>query len=132
MPRLKAHPVFVYGTLRKNQESTHVLNGYRLYDLGRFPCIIAEEGHRVLGNVILVSDDELRQLDRVEGTAHGFYTRETVKVDNLSGNKGKNYSACYVYVAGNVLDYERPKSPIDSGDWHVHPSKQKHVFSPYL
>lgn len=121
------HRVFVYGTLRQSQKSTHILKGYRLWDLGPFPCITKEPG-TVHGNIIRVDDARLAELDRIEGVRRGFYNRVEVVAEGLINGKK---TGCFVYVAGNVLDHDVHPVPIESGDWHKHPSKQKFTFQPY-
>lgn len=122
--------MFLYGTLRPlGAQATHTLSGYRLYDLGRFPCIIPSEGGEVHGNLTEVDDALLADFDRVEGVARSFYTRETVSVKSMEN--GNTIEGVFVYVAGNVLQHDVTLTEIPSGDWHNHSGKQAHVFSPY-
>lgn len=110
------HKVFVYGTLRglaKQSEATHTLTNYAMYDYGRFPYIVEDENgddSEVLGNVIEVTEKELKELDRYEGVERGLYTRNTVEVHDDSGVAVK----CFVYVATNNIHPRR----IESGDWY--------------
>jgi gamma-glutamylcyclotransferase (GGCT)/AIG2-like uncharacterized protein YtfP len=84
--------VFVYGTLKRGGSNHHHLNGqkflgeartapgFRLYDLGGFPGMIARRDDRegVFGEVWAVAADALARLDELEGLAEGVYTREPV------------------------------------------------------
>jgi len=105
------HKVFVYGTLRYlANPATHFLYGFNMFDTGKFPFI--KPGHGIVyGNVIEVSDNDLKELDLYESVASGLYTRETVRAQEVaSGNEVE----CFVYVAGPCL---LPKRIIPSGDW---------------
>lgn len=111
--------VFVYGTLRQSKKATHTLKGYKLLDMGRFPGIVPDDSCEVHGNLVIVDREMLEQMDYMEGTKTGFYTRQRVTVGE--------YEA-WVYVAGNVLERVPHPQVIPSGDWHDHPTKQKKVF----
>lgn len=110
------HKVFIYGTLRQEfSEATHLISGYGMYNYhDKFPYIIKEEGadSQVVGNLLMVDDKGLDQLDRYEGVGSGLYTREQVEVFSLEEGEWSEELA-WVYVAGNIAP---PK--IESGDWH--------------
>lgn len=125
------HKVFVYGTLRQTKRATHFIRDYALYDLGSFPCIIPKKGAVVRGNVLSIDSRTLREFDYVEGVARGFYTREVVDAVNLPNFKGMDHNGCFVYVAGNVLEYDVSPVIIPSGDWHIATKNRSDVFSPY-
>ena len=84
------YPVFVYGTLMKDQSAAHhmdraeflgeaILEDYAIYDLGWYPGIKPCRGEQVYGEVYMVDDDMLQQMDRYEG--EGFlYLRKLVMV----------------------------------------------------
>ena len=68
--------VFVYGTLMKNQRNhgyleeaiyigDGVIDGYQMYDLGRYPGIVEGEG-TVLGEVYQVTEEIEKRLDYLE------------------------------------------------------------------
>src|SRR5690242_2147493 len=73
--------VFVYGTLKRGQRNHRLLAGqhfegeaatrplYRLYDLGRYPCLVEDpaNGLAVCGEVWSVDQATLRRLDELEG-----------------------------------------------------------------
>lgn len=82
--------LFVYGTLKRGCcNHAHLAGqafvgpartqrGYRLYDLGGYPGIVAHAADRegVTGEVWSVSAACLRELDRFEGVHEGLYRRE--------------------------------------------------------
>lgn len=117
MSRKATHKLFVYGTLRQDQEATHKLACYtmragvgNMYD---FPFIEYDEDCRgaVLGNVIEVTDKELTQLDIYEGVASGLYVRVKARPVPLGERVGGQEA--WVYVGGPALVYPL----IQSGDW---------------
>lgn len=84
--------LFVYGTLKRGcsnhrhlADQTYVGEartppGFRLYDLGGYPGIVAEPADRegVAGEVWSVDDAALARLDRFEGVHEGLYRREPI------------------------------------------------------
>jgi len=84
--------VFVYGTLKRGGSNQHYLAGqkfigvartppgFRLFDLGEYPGMIAKTDDRdgVSGEVWSVEADCLEHLDLLEGIAEGLYRREPV------------------------------------------------------
>src|SRR5262249_5468067 len=82
--------VFVYGTLKRGQGSHLFLAGqeflgegqtlprYRLYDSGRYPCLIEDSprGTVVRGEVWRVSEEVMRLLDAYEGAPELFRRHE--------------------------------------------------------
>lgn len=102
-------PVFVYGTLMKDQSASHylddayflgdaVLHGYSLYDLGWYPGIRPYGNGTVFGEVYLVSDELLGSMDRYEGEG-SLYHRSLVPVDI----KGKTMQV-FAYVYAHEID----------------------------
>jgi gamma-glutamylaminecyclotransferase len=84
--------LFVYGTLKRGC-SNHVQlagqtyigpartqPGYRLFDLGGYPGIVAvsEDRDGVTGEIWAVDADALRRLDAFEGVHEGLYRREAI------------------------------------------------------
>lgn len=108
----KKHKVFVYGTLRpRGVTATHYVEGFGLFNYyDRFPYIQEGEG-TVYGNLVEVTDRQLKEFDRIEGIAHGLFKRETVLVTGLGHAED---STAFVYVAGNVAPLR-----IQSGDWTI-------------
>lgn len=110
------HKVFVYGTLRQSRAATHRLEGHNLYLFKggnfSFPSVRREDNaDGVLGNLLIVSDAELAELDVYEGVDDGLYTREVVRVQEI-GIDGSDIEA-YVYVGTDLIFPPR----IQSGDW---------------
>src|SRR4051812_12996853 len=84
--------LFVYGTLKRGcSNHDHLAGqrfvgpartqpGFRLYDLGGYPGIVAQPDDTlgVIGEVWAVDDDILRDLDQFEGVHEGLYRRELI------------------------------------------------------
>lgn len=112
------HKVFVYGTLRDGHEPTHSLRQSALMQLvdGRkfdFPMLQVVDfdlPFQVMGNVLEVTAEELRDLDEYENVQSGLYKRVKLPVGQLGRDEQEDM---WVYVAGPAL--ERPI--ITSGDW---------------
>lgn len=102
--------IFVYGTLMMGMRNAgHVehlphlgqawLNGYTLYNLGRYPGIrksnkIAHRNNVVFGELIEVEFDDLRKINELEGEGT-LYKLTKVKVDTHMGPKD---ALTYVYL----------------------------------
>ena len=94
--------VFVYGTLMKNyrnhaylKDATYigagVIEGYDMYDLGRYPGIIAGKG-KVFGEVYQVTDEIEKQLDYLEEEGDLYIKKpETIRLENGQTVEGKVY-----------------------------------------
>lgn len=56
------------------------ISGYRLYDLGGYPGIVArpDDTTGVVGEVWSVDESALQRLDEFEGVHEGLYRRESV------------------------------------------------------
>lgn len=111
------HKIFVYGTLRSGQSRSFVLSEqlflgqsrtasmYTLVDLGLFPAMLPKGYYSIVGEVYMVDDACLDQLDMIEGHPH-FYRRETIVLDD--GSKAISY----------LLYRDIQDTPvIESGDW---------------
>jgi gamma-glutamylaminecyclotransferase len=84
--------IFVYGTLKRGGSNQHYLAGqkfigearttpgFRLFDLGTYPGMVAKADDRdgVSGEVWSVEVDCLEHLDLLEGIKEGLYRREPV------------------------------------------------------
>lgn len=121
--------VFVYGTLRKGGSNSALLQdahfeahteltGFKLYTLGRFPCILPDpERNAILKTEsYLVTDDILARLDQLEsyyGDGHpkNLYNRITV-----TSNCGKT-GFVYVFSAAQWPIYRKNSALITNGDW---------------
>jgi gamma-glutamylaminecyclotransferase len=85
--------LFVYGTLLRGECRQDRLAGeefvgaaatapeYRLYDVGEYPAlVVADRGTSIAGELWLVGDEALRELDDVEGVDEGLYARQPVRL----------------------------------------------------
>ena len=86
--------LFVYGTLKRGGSNHHHLAGqkflgaartaagFRLFDAGGYPGMVAHAGDRdgVTGEVWAVDAAALARLDELEGTAEGLYRRGPVRL----------------------------------------------------
>ena len=84
--------VFVYGTLKKGECQSYVMEYslflgeaktepvYTLFHNNSYPTLIEGGNTAVKGEMYLVSDDTLRELDIIEGVEYGLYKRDTVKI----------------------------------------------------
>ncbi|MFO1091706.1 MAG: gamma-glutamylcyclotransferase family protein [Planctomycetaceae bacterium] len=113
--------LFVYGTLMTGESRHRYLAAatligaarttpeYRLFDAGDYPALVADPvGQSIAGELWLVGDDTLRELDEVEGTDEGLYARVPV---HLQPPFDKRAAETYIYlqsVAG---------LPEINGDW---------------
>jgi len=84
--------IFVYGTLKRGCANHHFLTdqkfigeartapGFRIYNLGGYPGLVAQTEDRdgVAGEIWSVGDDALVRLDALEGLAEGLYRREVI------------------------------------------------------
>lgn len=111
--------LFVYGTLRRNGEASHMLADCEyimqasvhgtLYDCDRFPALMLYGRAEVHGEVWRCPVQLLDTLDRYEGTDTGDFRRVGVQVDGL---------ACWTYVAGPALARTlTPDRVIRDGRW---------------
>lgn len=106
--------VFVYGTLKRGYVRHHSISQqtflgeaktaarYRLFDLGQYPGLIADEsGVSIAGELFSVDEECLERLDAIEGVDHGLYSRQRVEL--LPPWNGQN-ALTYIYeqsVAGH-------------------------------
>lgn len=83
--------IFVYGTLKRGKENHGWMAGqtfvgtartqpcYRLYDLGGYPGMVADEnGVSIEGEIWEVDEAGLTRLDILEDVAGGEYVRERI------------------------------------------------------
>ena len=98
-------PVCVYGTLMTGQCADNRLegavfagparlDGYALYDLGRYPGIVAQPGGTVWGELWYTDDQTVEQMDLYEEEG-SLYRRSPVRV--LCGGTLREAEA-YVYL----------------------------------
>ncbi len=86
--------VFVYGSLKRGLSNDHYLRGqrflgrartrprYRLFDWGGYPGLVerAGDGLAIHGEVYLVDDACLAELDRLEDIDRGLYRRDRIEL----------------------------------------------------
>jgi gamma-glutamylcyclotransferase (GGCT)/AIG2-like uncharacterized protein YtfP len=122
--------VFVYGTLRRNEPNHRLLQGAELvaeqawtngemYDTGLgYPALKDSENGNVFGEMYLVSDEQLRLLDELEGHREGaadnLYDR---KKQVINHDCGETEAFVYTIAAHNQ---SMLKTPIPYGDWRVY------------
>jgi len=94
--------LFVYGTLKRGCANHHFLAeqkfigeartapGFRLYNLGGYPGMVAKANDRdgVTGEVWSVDPAALTRLDGLEGLAEGVYRREAIPLLPPFDNRG--------------------------------------------
>lgn len=79
--------LFVYGTLMSGQRAADKMNdgkylgdykleGYAMYNLGRYPGIIPMEGESVFGELYEISEDMIPMLDEYEEEGSLYHRRE--------------------------------------------------------
>lgn len=135
---LQQLPFFVYGTLRTGQENwllclqgrtalemPATLPDHKMY-FSVYPCVAdAEDGSRVIGNLVYVEDDYeavLHDLDQLEiydaDTDSGLY-RRVIRQAEYEDEQGQLHRAqAWVYHAGpHLLSYLTDAERVAGGDW---------------
>ncbi|CAM2993926.1 gamma-glutamylcyclotransferase family protein [Rariglobus hedericola] len=93
--------LFVYGTLKRGCKNHHHIagqtylgeartaGGYRLYDLGDYPGMVAAPDDRdgVTGELWEVDDRALTHLDDFEGVNEGLYLRAPINLVNTTASE---------------------------------------------
>lgn len=117
------HRIFVYGTLLRGfgnydrllkGRSTFVKEAetspiFTMWNLGSFPGVVNKGYTAIKGEIHEVSDDVLRDLDRLEGHPN-FYVRTPLRT--ADGDD------CEIYLLSSRWDNdERPQAEIPSGSW---------------
>ena len=107
----------VYGSLRTVFGQKVFINDYKLVcpKSAWFPAIVKGDG-KVIVEVMRVSDNELKELDKYENVDNGLYKRVSVPV-TIFRNK-KTFKA-FVYEGDDIGEYEE----LDGGDWEVEKKK---------
>jgi len=90
-------PIFVYGTLKSGHSRNALLKSqrylgvaetipkYKIYRYSSFPALVAEDdGKSILGEIYEVSDSCLVELDEVEGTKWGLFSRGVISLKSIS------------------------------------------------
>jgi gamma-glutamylcyclotransferase (GGCT)/AIG2-like uncharacterized protein YtfP len=116
--------LFTYGTLRPSlypvrmgqmPSTKATLCGFKMYNLGKFPCLIHTRDlnvSRIVGEVIEL--DNIKRYDPYEGYPH-LYDREEV---NAKTEGGKEWLKCWVYfMRPSSFDRANGAVWVPSGDW---------------
>lgn len=122
--------VFVYGTLRKNERNHYLLKGStliagqactkgELFDTGAsYPAMKESTTKMVYGELYLVSEEQLRVLDRLEGydpeRQHNLFDRKKQFIFHDSGKK-----MAYLYIISGENE-KMLTIQIKSGDWKLY------------
>jgi gamma-glutamylcyclotransferase (GGCT)/AIG2-like uncharacterized protein YtfP len=123
------HYVFTYGTLRKHGANHRLLKDAELiaeqawthgllFDTGLgYPAMIGNEYGKVYGELYLVNDEQLAQLDMLEGYygpgCNNLYDRKTRMIFH---DKGKHEA--FAYIVAHQKEHLLKKE-IKGGDWKV-------------
>ena len=113
------HNVFVYGTLMRGQKAhcfleaveflgEFVLEGYAIYDLGRYPGIRELPGSRTYGEAYRVDESLIREMDAYEDEGSLYFRR----VLEVCGARGTIPAFVYVYA------HDVAGEPIPGGRWN--------------
>jgi gamma-glutamylaminecyclotransferase len=103
--------IFVYGTLKRGGSNHHFMAGgsfagnaqtpagFTLYEIAGYPGMVREEGDRegVRGEVWIVGEECLADLDVLEGVDEGLYSREAVP---LGAPFDREAVEAYIYMRG--------------------------------
>lgn len=135
------HVIFVYGTLRRNENNHHLLAGATmiaeqawtmgsLFDTGSgYPAFIQNKENRVYGELYEIDDKELTDLDILEGyfgkgQENNLYDRITQKISTDQGE----YEAFIYVMEKDEKDYIK----IRCGDWKVYQRLVNEKVIPYF
>lgn len=120
------HFVFVYGTLKAGKSNHGLLenatllgvaftnpNTWNMVNLGAYPALVEAAGPspRIKGEVYVVDDETLKNLDILEGYPE-FYTRKRIRTYRADGR--------FAYVAFVYYMSEAPEGYtqiVESGEW---------------
>ena len=119
----KNNYLFTYGTLRQEREPTHFIYGYELYNYyDKFPYVVPALAYdtgtarrqelMVKGNLVQLSDQELKACDKYEGLENKLFKRVKVPVYSLQSLLPE--LRAFVYLADRIAP-----TRIESGDWFV-------------
>lgn len=124
--------VFVYGTLRRHESNhlllaeTHLISYQaktrgKLFDTGfGFPAMTEDEGN-VYGELYEINQEQLHQLDRLEGYRADRKTNHYDRVTkHIVTDRGEFEAFVYVYSKEKASDMKF----IESGDWKVYRHQQ--------
>lgn len=129
--------VFVYGTLRKGDSRSGVLDGckrlhevafadgFQMLNFGGFPGIVPGNG-RIVGEIYEVDEATLSRLDAIEGyreadPENSLYIRQEIDAyyedgGSIPGPNGEG-GRILTYVFNEQADRLRRFEVVESGDW---------------
>ncbi len=114
--------IFIYGTLRRGGRAHHLMQGAefhatgsipgRLVHVDQYPGLIPCDDEQVMGELYLVGDQLLNELDRYEGCLESppHYIRQETVVTLENGEK----KSALVYVFQLL---EPHHEEVENGDW---------------
>lgn len=73
----------IFGIGRKIQNKIKTVPGYRLYDLGAFPALVASKNGIVEGELWEVDDVLLSIIDQIEGHPHAYRRTPIELIGNI-------------------------------------------------
>lgn len=119
-------PVFVYGTLMQGGSNHYLLDAasclgefrtgpdFSLVNLGAFPAAIDGGDTSISGEVYLVDDRELAELDELEGYPD-LYQRDKIVVASADGSQEKVRAYIYFMSPAGIENWDHEQ--IKSGRW---------------
>ncbi len=122
--------LFVYGTLMSGQPRNSVLadceyhgkavtmaNSLTMYDLAEFPAVVDGGETAIKGEVYLVPDHVIGDLDRIENP--DLYTRKIARVQYTDGKREGRAQGCYIYkfAPKNRALLDALVTKVPDGDW---------------
>lgn len=91
------HAIFVYGTLKNGHQRNSALRdqrylgtattqpNYKMFRYGSFPALVEDTpGYSVLGEIYEVTDSCLVELDEIEGTKYGLFSRRSIELKHVN------------------------------------------------
>jgi len=112
---MNTHKLFVYGTLRTGEGPVAFIQG-RLHNFGRFPGVVVGTD-KVKGEIIEITDAQLKEFDRYEGYANkpdDLYTRVKAWVTLESGERTETW----VYLFNKKVPPNTYIAPVDGiSEW---------------
>lgn len=123
----KRNYVFVYGTLRKDDRNhkllkdavciaSHCWTDGKLFDSYKgYPFLVQSNDSRVVGELYVVDDAQLSDLDRLEDYHGSGKNNLYDRVEQMVYTKSGNYQA-FVYVLPDKRNTKNMQL-IESGDW---------------
>lgn len=117
--------VFVYGTLRKEEVNSHLIEGATclseqcwtnglLYDTGYgYPAVKLTKASQLYGELYELTEEQLKIVDRLEGYTEGVTDNLYERIEQTVYTCNGSFPA-YIYIANKP---ELLKKEIPNGDW---------------